>query len=438
VLNGGGKRPIPQGMPIPRLLIAALLTAALCAGLIATPAGAAQPPSPKAKAAKRCRDIDRDGRPNRRDRDVDGDGKRNSRDRDVDGDRKPNGRDLDVDGDCVPNARDADIDGDGVKNGKDRDADGDGKSNGSDPDIDGDGIPNAEDDNPGAVARYGVGVGEPAEIGLSDSDAENFKDPLLLSLGLRHSRLITPWNSVWKDPQGLDKWLTNARNAGTEVLVSFAHDAGDKCPGDPCSAPGVDEFAAAFREFRARYPWVTTISPWNEVNHLSQPTAHRPELAAQYHNVVAAECPGCRVVAADLIDGKGWLDWLKIFKRHAVGSPQLWGFHNYSDANRFTTDGTDTALKVLPGEIWLTETGGITRFTTPGGVESFPYDEERAAGAMRFLLDRLVHLNSKRITRVYIYHWKQHAHEIRWDSGLLRRDGTTRPVFDVLLRALGR
>ena len=457
-----------------RMLIALALVASL---LLAAPGpAAAAPSSPGAHAAKKApkkskkrratkRDLDGDGIPNLRDRDVDGDGIPNANDRDVDGDRRPNARDRDADGDGIPNSKDrdvdgdgrpnskdADVDGDGVANSKDRDVDGDGRPNAKDsdvdgdglpnrrdPDMDGDGVPNAKDrDQDGDGRPYGVGRGAPPVVGVSDQRPATFADPLFTALGLRTARLIVPWNAVLTQPERLAGWLGAAQGAGLEPLVSFEHGADDRCPDAPCHAPNVAEYTAAFLAFRAAYPWVTTISPWNEANHQSQPTGTNPRLAAEYYNAVLANCAGCTIVAADVLDSPNMEGYLKAFRAAAKGNPKVWGLHNYSDSNRFRTTGTDTMLEAVPGEVWLTETGGVVEFTTTTGVAALPYDEARATAAMSFLFDKLVTPNSSRIRRVYVYQWRKSNADDRFDAGVVSWDGRPRRSYDVLRARLGR
>ena len=57
--------------------------------------------------------------------------------------------------------------------------------------------------------------------------------------------------------------------------------------------------------------------------------------------------------------------------------------------------------------MWFTETGGIVSRTNRRKV-TFPESAEHAAKATRFLFDDLVPL-SRRITRVYLYHWNSDA-----------------------------
>ena len=136
------------------------------------------------------------------------------------------------------------------------------------------------------------------------------------------------------------------------------------------------------------------------------------------------------MVAADVLDEENMAHWLRVFKRYAK-APSLWGLHNYKDANRFRTIGTKTLLRTVRGQIWLTETGGISAFTTSKGKVALPFDEGRAARSMRFLFDRLVRLAPRRITRAYIFNWRGRTTET-FDSALLRPDGTVRPVYWVV------
>jgi hypothetical protein len=88
-------------------------------------------------------------------------------------------------------------------------------------------------------------------------------------------------------------------------------------------------------------------------------------------------------------------------------------------------------LSLVPGEIWFTEAGGIVSFVTADGRTALPYDEERAARAVRYLFS-LARL-SPRITRIYIYQWKIDFPGNRFDAGLVRESGTPRPALRVVL-----
>lgn len=271
-------------------------------------------------------------------------------------------------------------------------------------------------------------------VGLSDQNVSTFADPLFAPLGLKYARYVTPWDVSIKQQPGtdrLDAWVQAAELAGVQPLISFEHSAGDACPYSPCKKPTKAEYTAAFRAFRAKYPQIIVISPWNEASHVTQPTYKRPDLAAAYYKVVVAECPGCTVVAADVLDTTNMQRWLQAFVA-AAPEARLWGLHNYGDTNRFRTRGIDELLATVRGNVWLTETGSIVSFTTSTGKQSFKPSQTRAARAMNYLFDALVP-RSGRIKRVYIYNWLSDPTN-RWDSGLVGHDGAKRSVYDIVQR----
>jgi hypothetical protein len=189
----------------------------------------------------------------------------------------------------------------------------------------------------------------------------------------------------------------------------------------------------AMRAFRARWPHVTTFSTWNEANHPGQPTADQPGAAARLYEAVVAECPGCTVVAIEVLDISSMDDWLAAFRRSLKSSPQLWGLQNYGDVTRNRTTMTDRMMQSVPGQVWVTETGGIVQHALDGQVR-WPYDEERARASVARAL-ALADRHAARIGRAYFYQW-QAAPFDAWDSGLLRPDGTPRPSFHELAKRL--
>jgi hypothetical protein len=284
-----------------------------------------------------------------------------------------------------------------------------------------------------ASAAVTVGVGDQSWGGA------NFKDPHFKELGLRHARVVTPWNVALSpgNRQWLDEYLFGAAVAGVEPLVSFGAADRSACPKKPCKLPTTREFTRAFRAFRARWSFVRTIGVWNEANHRSQPTFRNPERAARYFNIVRKYCRGCRVVAADVIDDPNMVRWLGRF-RHVARRARLWGLHNYRDSNPRRGQrygGTKLLLRTVRGKVWLTETGGIVRFVLPDGRTLFPYSEQRANVAIGRVL-RLARAYRRRIERLYVYHWRQDAFDNRFDAGLLNKDGKPRPGFYTLERWL--
>jgi hypothetical protein len=264
-------------------------------------------------------------------------------------------------------------------------------------------------------------------VGLGDQGAAFFSAPLFTALNVDKARLVVPWDTMTTPSQRAltDQWLAAAKQAGVEPFVTFGASRVK-----PKTLPTVARFRVAFTAFRKRYPQVRTYAAWNEINHKSQPTAEHPERAAAYYDVVRASCPGCTVVAADVLDQAGFPGYLKRFRAAVKGpTPELWGLHNYSDTNRFRTKGTEEMLHAVPGEIWVTETGGVAAFG-----RSFPYDLKRQARATAYTF-KLLDLSS-RIRRLYLYNWTGSPPGARFDAGLTNPDGSPRPAYATLKREL--
>ena len=265
-------------------------------------------------------------------------------------------------------------------------------------------------------------------VGIGEHGTAMFTSPLFGRLGLKHARLVTAWDTtkVKFEREIVDAWLAAAQAAGVEPFITFAHSRVN-----PQKLPTVAEYTQAVRSFRKRYPQVTTYAPWNEINHVSQPTNRSPERAADFYNALKAECGGCTVVAADVLDQSGVTDYLRRFKQRAGGSPRLWGLHNYSDTNRFRNGGTKDVLREVQGDVWLTETGGIAKFG-----RSFPYDLRRQARATRYMVK--LARSTPRIKRLYVYNWTGAPRDARFDAGLTTPAGKARPAYRALAKALGR
>jgi hypothetical protein len=268
-------------------------------------------------------------------------------------------------------------------------------------------------------------------IGIGDQKADMFSDPRFAALGIQNARLAVSWDALEHDweRQELDDWLTAARAAGVQPLVGFTHARGDARR----VLPSPSRYKYEFRQFRARYPWVTTFATWNEANHCGEPTCHRPQLVSAYYRALTRECPSCTVLAAEVLDMPNMASWVRTFQRHLGYRPRLWGLHNYIDANRMRTSGTRTLLRATSGKIWFTETGGIVDRRNKRKV-GFPESPAHAAAATAWVFDELVPL-SRRITRVYLYHWNAIAGD-NWDSGLVAPNGRSRPALRVVRHQL--
>ena len=268
-------------------------------------------------------------------------------------------------------------------------------------------------------------------VGIADNKADMFFDPRFASSQITHARLTVGWDALsspWQTEE-IDTWMAAARGAGVDPLVSFGHSRTDRR-----SLPTPERFLFEFRRFRARYPWVKEYAAWNEANHCGEPTCHRPRLVAAYYRNMRRECPDCRILAAEVLDMPNMVSWVRAFRRAAGEEPRYWGLHNYIDANRARTTGTRRMLHAVKGQVWFTETGGIVARTNRHKV-TFPESARHAATAMRFLFDKLVPL-SRRVTRVYIYHWNADAPSATWDSALIGPTGRTRPAYKVVERVM--
>jgi hypothetical protein len=264
-------------------------------------------------------------------------------------------------------------------------------------------------------------------VGIADNKADMFADPRFGLTGVSHARVTVAWDALsseWQTEE-LDAWMNAAHTAHVDPLVSFGHSRIDRR-----HLPTPERFLFEFRRFRARYPWVNEYAAWNEANHCGEPTCHRPALVAAFYRAMRRECRSCRILAAEVLDMPNMVSWVRAFRRHAHEEPRYWGLHNYIDANRARTTGTRRMLRAVKGQVWFTETGGIVARRNRHKV-TFPESADHTAKATRFLFRKLVPL-SRRVTRVYIYHWNTDAPGTTWDSALIGPTGHARPAYKVV------
>ncbi len=271
------------------------------------------------------------------------------------------------------------------------------------------------------------------KIGIGEQNPQIFSDPNWAALGVRDVRVVVAWDALHSPWQraDIDTYMADARAAGARVLLGFGH---SRIAGREHSLPSVAAFAREFAAWRSRYPWVKDYLTWNEANHCSQPTCNHPERAAAFYDTIRRRCRGCRVVAADVLDGSKMVGWVKRFRRATKAPRLIWGLHNYIDANRFRTTGTRALLKAVKGDVWFTETGGLVRRTN-GSTVAFPGSTRHAAEATSWVF-RLAAL-SPRVKRVYFYHWSP-VPFASWDSALVDARDHPRPAYDVLRTWLRR
>jgi len=273
-----------------------------------------------------------------------------------------------------------------------------------------------------AVFATAATTASAVEIGISDSDDETVTEPFWDGLKVNRARVVLPYD-VATAPEGsaggtrrraFERYLANAAPKGVDVMVAFAASADVRTPEGYPVAPSAEEFAAGFQAFRAKYPQVRTIAPWNEPNNVDAsqyPLSGNPALAAQYWLTAKAICPtDCLLVAGDFAGIAGNDAYVDAYQA-ALGDarPDVWAFHAHSDVNAFQAGGPDSAriaryyLSKFQGpwagaRIWIDEIGA--RFRDPSGVV---WGDASQAQATSFLLG-LATLDP-RIDAIYYYNY---------------------------------
>jgi hypothetical protein len=294
-----------------------------------------------------------------------------------------------------------------------------------------------------AGSPTGARIASHVSVGISDQSAAIFADPRLRWLGVGVARVVVPWDVANRRRElgWYSAWLRAARAHGIRPLVAFNAD-----PSHPHALPSTSAYGAAVSAFMAMFPWVREYTPWNEENHPLEPTAANPRRAADYFNWLSANCHGCSVTAADVLDISNMSSWLHRFMRWAH-RPRLWGMHDYVDLWQGSNRHLALLLRTVPGEVWITETGGVVwRWERPAGASRARFvvrpELQAALSASRLAQAAAV---SRRVTRVYYYQWRvphtlayaRAHHDLSWDSGLMRPDCSPRPAFSVLARLVG-
>jgi hypothetical protein len=287
-----------------------------------------------------------------------------------------------------------------------------------------------------------LGLAGPASakltVGIGDQNADMFMDKRWKALKAPDVRYVLPWDAIRRDDWELavfDNYMHWARQAKARVLISFGH---SMRRGRELRAPTRLQFIREFRKVRRRYPEVKLFQTWNEANHGTQPVWKKPGQAATYYNSMRRTCPECTITAPSVLDAPNMTWYIQRFKRKARYRVKVWALHNHIDANRHRTSGTREMLRVTRrGQLWFTETGGIVNRWIDGRRRR-EYNQKNAIRAIRNVF-KLAKLNPRRITRIYLYHWKApDERRPRWDSGLVDRRGKTRPSLRTFRAQLRR
>ena len=274
-------------------------------------------------------------------------------------------------------------------------------------------------------------------VGIGEQNAAMFHDERWLDLDAPHVRYVMPWDAIRRkgwELAALDNYMWWTRQTKAKVLLSFGHSVH---PGRELKAPTRIQLIREFRAFRRRYPEVKTFQTWNEANHGTQPIWKKPGLAASYYNSMRRTCPECTITAPSVLDAPNMTWYVQNFRRKARYPVRIWALHNHIDANRHRTSGTRQMLRITRGKLWFTETGGIVnRYVN--GRRVTRYNQKNAVRAIRNVF-KLARLNTRRITRIYLYHWMApKQRRPRWDSALVGRRGETRPSLRTFRAQLRR
>ena len=300
-----------------------------------------------------------------------------------------------------------------------------------------------------ASAPATTGAVFPVAVGIGDQSVAMFDNPLFQALAVRKVRYFVKWDLVDR-PEELalaDAWVNRAVALRQQVLMHVS--SNDLTNLKQARLPTTREYKAKVGALVNRYRplGVRTWGAMNEANHASQPTWNSPKQAAKYFLALRSICTRCTILSLDVLDQRGVDRYIRRFysalgtRRHLA---KFVGIHNYSDTNRRRDSGTrliiETVKQQNPGaQFWLTETGGVAKFGT-----SFPCDpakpqkaERRQARAVDFMFT-LTRRFSQSIRRLYVYNFTSADCIGRFDSGLVRRDGTARPAYDAMKRQMGR
>jgi hypothetical protein len=295
---------------------------------------------------------------------------------------------------------------------------------------------------PAAAAEARVGI----RVGIGDQQAGMFDQPAFARLKLKRVRYFIPWNAM-RNP-GLvgaaNAFVWRARAAGMSV---FVHVSSDDLRIKRARLPSVGAYRTQMRRLvrHFRTLGVREFGVWNEANHASQPTYRSPRRAASFFKVlwrvVKGRCPSCAVVALDVLDQRGVSRYVRRFYRAL--SPRyrrrasLVGIHNYGDVNRRRSTYTRSIIRAVRrynrrSTFWFTETGGIVKFG-----RAWPCSQTRARNRLRTMFSLARRFRSRGVRRLYVYNWSGAGCGARFDAGLVNPDGSVRPGYRYLRRALG-
>src|SRR4051794_29813764 len=290
-----------------------------------------------------------------------------------------------------------------------------------------------------------AGAKTSVRVGIGDQQATMFDQPAFQRAKFKRVRYFVPWNVMDNDDARVAAraFIQRARQDGIQVLL---HISSDDLRIKKAELPSVSRFRSQLRRlvpyFRAL--GVREFGSWNEVNHASQPTYRSPTRAAEFfmetYRAVKPRCSFCAVIALDVLDQTGVERYMRSFYRRLNSTYRrratIVGIHNYGDVNRQRTTFTRNIIRQARAfnshtRFWFTETGGLVKFG-----RSFPCSERRARDRLRNMFSLARTYRTSGVERLYVYNWSGPGCGARFDAGLVDADGTPRPGYDYLRRAL--
>jgi hypothetical protein len=281
-------------------------------------------------------------------------------------------------------------------------------------------------------------------VGLADQSPAMFDSPSFAQLKIKRTRYFVA-SDVMQDAGERARaraFVTAARKAGVSTLLHVSTtDLRNKR--GPIVSPAryrrdVGRIVAYFRPLGVR-----DFGAWNEVNHKSQETWNHVGNAVSYfksmYTTVKRRCRACAVVGLDVLDQSGADRYIRSFyarlSRTWRARLKVIGIHNYSDVNRNRSTGTARIIATTRrynrrARFWFTETGALASF---GGA--FPFSEARQASRIKNMFTYASRYHARGVDRVYAYNFFGVADATYctaacpFDAGLVRSDGTPRPVF---------
>jgi hypothetical protein len=268
-----------------------------------------------------------------------------------------------------------------------------------------------------------------AMVGVGENSYRMFFDQRFQQLGVKTVRLMIPYDYERSpfDQRRFEPYLMFARAQHMDVLVHFGRS--DR-RGGLRKLPSVRAYRKGVAAFAKAHPWVTSYGVWNEANHPSQPTYRNPRRAAQFATALHRAVPAAKhIVVLDALDDHRMTSYTLQFRRYYRhhSRKDVWGLHNYNDANiSHTPRETRAYLRLVRGKVWITETGGIV------SAKHHRYGVRSAATATAAAL-RIAKV-SRRVQRVYFYHWIRNPRNF-WDSAFFGANGKPRPAYRIFKKA---